>query len=124
MPDTSHKVTPCLWFENRAEEAVAFYVSLVPGSRIDRIVHAPLDTPCGPAGSVLTVEFTLAGSCYLALNGGGPGFNHAVSFHIHCDTQEEVDRLGRQSPPTAVRRWRADGSVTAGAFRGRSCRAG
>ena len=88
------KITPCLWFNGQAEEAASFYVSLLPNSQIDRVFRSPADTPSGPAGSVLTVEFTLAGQKYLALNGGPEfTFNEAVSFQIHCENQEEVDRL-------------------------------
>ncbi len=88
------KITPCLWFNGDAEDAASFYVTLLPNSRIDRVFHSPADTPSGPAGSVLTVEFTLAGMQYLGLNGGPEfKFNEAVSFQIHCDDQKEVDRL-------------------------------
>jgi len=88
------KITPCLWFNGDAEDAASFYVTLLPNSRIDRVSRSPADTPSGPAGSVLTVEFTLAGMQYVGLN-GGPEFNftEAVSFQIHCDDQQEVDRL-------------------------------
>ena len=89
-----NKITPCLWFNGEAEEAARFYVSLLPNSRIDHIFRSPTDTPSGPAGSVLTVEFTLAGNPYLGLNGGPQfTFNEAVSFQIHCEDQAEVDRL-------------------------------
>ena len=88
------KITPCLWFNGQAEEAAEFYVSLLPDSRIDQVFRSPADTPSGSAGSVLTVEFTLAGSKYLGLNGGPEfKFNPAVSFQIHCQDQAEVDRL-------------------------------
>jgi predicted 3-demethylubiquinone-9 3-methyltransferase (glyoxalase superfamily) len=89
------KITPFLSFLNGdAEEAVAFYVSLLPDSRIDNIFRSPVDTPSGPAGSVLTIEFTLAGLSYVALNKGPDDtFNAAVSFQVHCDDQAEVDRL-------------------------------
>jgi len=89
-----HKITPCLWFHGDAEAAANFYVTLVPDSRIDRIFRSPVDTHSGPAGSVLTVEFTLAGQPYLGLN-GGPQFslNEAVSFQIHTVDQAETDRL-------------------------------
>ncbi len=88
------KITPCLWFDGQAEEAARFYVTLLPDSRIDRILRAPVDTPGCPKGEVLTVDFTLAGTSYLGLNGGPKfQFNEAVSFIINCDTQEEVDRL-------------------------------
>lgn len=88
------KITPCLWFDGQAEQAASFYVTLLPDSRIETILRSPADTPSGPAGSVLTVEFTLAGTKYLALNGGPEfAFNEAVSFQIHCEDQGEVDRL-------------------------------
>ena len=88
------KITPCLWFDGQAEEAAKFYVTLLPDSRIDRILRAPVDTPGCPKGEVLTVDFTLAGTKYLGLNGGPKfQFNEAVSFIINCDTQEEIDRL-------------------------------
>jgi predicted 3-demethylubiquinone-9 3-methyltransferase (glyoxalase superfamily) len=88
------KITPCLWFDGEAEEAARFYVSLLPDSRIDHVLRSPIDTPGCPEGSVLTVDFTLAGTQYLGLNGGPQhAFNEAVSFMISCDTQEEVDRL-------------------------------
>jgi predicted 3-demethylubiquinone-9 3-methyltransferase (glyoxalase superfamily) len=88
------KVVPCLWFDGQAEEAARFYVSLLPGSRIGQIVHSPADNPSGPAGMVLTVEFTLAGQRFVGLNGGPEfPFTEAVSFQILCDDQAEVDRL-------------------------------
>ena len=61
------KITPCLWFAGQAEEAARFYTSLLPNSQIDRILRSPADSPSGPAESVLTVEFTLAGMQYLGL---------------------------------------------------------
>ena len=64
------KISPCLWFNGEAEEAANFYVSLLPDSRINRIQRNPVDGPAGKAGSVLVVEFTLAGQNYMALNGG------------------------------------------------------
>lgn len=88
------KIVPCLWFDGRAEEAARFYVSLLPDSRIDRVLRSSVDTPSGPAGMVLTVEFTLAGQKYLGLNGGPQfPFTEAVSFQIMCADQAEVDRL-------------------------------
>jgi predicted 3-demethylubiquinone-9 3-methyltransferase (glyoxalase superfamily) len=88
------KLTQCLWFNGDAEEAESFYITLLPNSRIDRVFRSPADTPIGPASSVLTVEFTLAGMQYVGLN-GGPEFNftESVSFQIHYDDQQEVDRL-------------------------------
>lgn len=90
----TQKITPCLWFNGQAEEAAAFYVSLLPNSRIDRVFRSPVETPSGPEGMALTVDFTLAGLPYLGLNGGPQyRFTEAVSFQIHCDDQAEVDRL-------------------------------
>ena len=88
------KVTPFLWFNGQAEQAARFYVSLFPDSRIERVTRSPADTPSGPAGMVLTVEFTLAGTRFIALNGGPQfPFTEAVSFQIVCADQAEVDRL-------------------------------
>ena len=88
------RVYPCLWYDGKAEEAASFYVSLLPGSRIDKIWRTPADTPAGPAGTVLTVDFTLAGQHLQALNGGPDfKFNESVSIVIECDDQPEVDRL-------------------------------
>ncbi|MFO1056082.1 MAG: VOC family protein [Dongiaceae bacterium] len=88
------KIAPCLWFDGKAEEAARFYVSLLPDSRIDRIQRNVVDNPGGKQGTVLVVEFTLAGQRFLALNGGGGvAYTHAVSLFIDCDDQAEVDRL-------------------------------
>jgi predicted 3-demethylubiquinone-9 3-methyltransferase (glyoxalase superfamily) len=88
------KITPCLWLDGQAGEAAKFYVSLLPDSHVDRTVRSPGDTPSGPEGSVLLVEFTLAGQQFTALNGGPQfTFNESVSFVIECEGQEEVDRL-------------------------------
>ncbi|MCC4294444.1 VOC family protein [Brevundimonas aurantiaca] len=88
------KIVPCLWFDGEAEAATAFYVSLLPDSRITAVNRSPVDTPSGPAGSVLTVQFVLAGREYLALN-GGPNFRftEAVSFMVMTEDQAETDRL-------------------------------
>jgi predicted 3-demethylubiquinone-9 3-methyltransferase (glyoxalase superfamily) len=88
------KITPCLWFDGRAEEAANFYVSLLPNSHVDEVVRSPVATPSGPEGSVLLVEFTLAGQEFTALNGGPQfKFNESVSFVLDCSDQQEVDRL-------------------------------
>ena len=88
------KITPCLWLDGEAEEAASFYVSLLPDSHVDQVVRAPADTPSGPQGSVLLVQFTLAGQEFTALNGGPQfKFNESVSFMIDCEDQDEVDRL-------------------------------
>ena len=87
------KITPCLWFDGQAEEAAAFYTSIFPDSRIDLVSRSPGDTPSGPEGSVLTVDFTIAGEKFIALNGGPDfTFNEAISFSIDCEDQAEVDR--------------------------------
>ena len=89
-----NKITPCLWFNGDAEAAAKFYISLLPGSRIDRVFRSPTDWPAGKAGDVLTVEFTLGGQPYLGLNGGADfKLNPAVSFQIHTEDQAETDRL-------------------------------
>ena len=87
------KISPCLWFDDQAEEAAAFYTSLFPNSQIERVNRSPGDTPSGPEGSVLTVDFTIDGESYIALNGGPEfQFNEAISFSIDCQDQAEVDR--------------------------------
>jgi predicted 3-demethylubiquinone-9 3-methyltransferase (glyoxalase superfamily) len=88
------KITPCLWFDGEAEEAANFYVSLLPDSRIEIVQKNVVDSPGGKAGTVLVVEFTLAGQRFMALNGGIRfEYTHAVSFKIDCADQAEVDRL-------------------------------
>lgn len=95
---------PCLWFDQVAEEAAAFYVSVFPRSRVVKVTRAPAGTPSVPAGAVLTVDFELDGSRYTALN-GGPGFHftEAVSFAVTCADQDETDhywdRLGEGGEP-------------------------
>jgi predicted 3-demethylubiquinone-9 3-methyltransferase (glyoxalase superfamily) len=85
---------PCLWYDGKAEEAASFYVSLLPDSRIDRVWRTPADTPSGPTGTVLVVDFTLNGQRFHGLNGGPEfRFNEATSFVIECEDQAEVDRL-------------------------------
>lgn len=89
------KITPCLWFDSEAEEAANFYISIFKGSRIksiSRYGEAGKEIHGKPAGSVLTMEFELAGQAFTALN-GGPAFkiNEAISFQVSCDSQEELD---------------------------------
>jgi predicted 3-demethylubiquinone-9 3-methyltransferase (glyoxalase superfamily) len=89
------KVYTCLWFDSgQAEEAANFYTSLIPNSRITNVSRSPADTPSGPEGMVLTVDFTLDGVPYQGLN-GGPDFklNEAASIAVSCDDQAEVDQL-------------------------------
>jgi predicted 3-demethylubiquinone-9 3-methyltransferase (glyoxalase superfamily) len=88
------KISPCLWFDGEAEEAANFYVSLLPESHIDRVQKNVTDSPAGKAGTVLIVDFTLAGQRFLALNGGTRfEYTHAISFAVDCADQGEVDRL-------------------------------
>ena len=87
------KVIPFLSFDGQAEEAARFYVSLLPDSQIDRVTRSPVDTPGGAAGTVLIVEFTLAGTPFIALNTPGFSFTEGVSFQIACADQAETDRL-------------------------------
>jgi predicted 3-demethylubiquinone-9 3-methyltransferase (glyoxalase superfamily) len=87
------KISPCLWFAGEAEEAAKFYVALLPDSKIEHVQKNNVDSPAGKAGSVLVVEFTLAGQRFMALNGGkASDFTHAISFKIDCADQAEVDR--------------------------------
>jgi predicted 3-demethylubiquinone-9 3-methyltransferase (glyoxalase superfamily) len=87
------KITPCLWFDDQAEEAANFYTSVVQNSRVvDVRRHG--ESGSGPAGTVLTVNFELNGQEFMALNGGPQfTFNEAVSFQLICDTQAEIDEL-------------------------------
>ena len=88
-------ITPCLWFDNQAQEAAAFYTAIFRNSRIGRITRygkEGFEIHGRPAGSVMTVEFELDGQAFTALNGGPVfKFNEAVSFQVQCETQEEVD---------------------------------
>jgi predicted 3-demethylubiquinone-9 3-methyltransferase (glyoxalase superfamily) len=86
-------ITPTLWYSREAEAAAKFYASIFPNSRIDRVTALPSDSPSGPAGSVKIVEFTLLGQPFEAFSAGPlDQFNHAISFTVSCDTQEEIDR--------------------------------
>lgn len=95
MPTIAQKITPCLWFDTEAEAAANAYVAIFENSRILRIsrygkegheVHGR------EAGSVMTVEFEIEGQRFVALNGGPQfKFSEAVSFQVHCDTQDEID---------------------------------
>ena len=95
MRNAGPRITPCLWFDAQAEEAANTYISIFKNSRIGRIsrygtegheIHGM------QAGSVMTVEFELDGHKFVALNGGPHfKFNEAISFQVHCATQEEID---------------------------------
>ncbi|MEV0176087.1 VOC family protein [Streptomyces sp. NPDC050803] len=83
--------TTCLWFDNEAEEAAHYYVSIFKNSSIGKVARYTEGAP-RPVGTVLTVEFTANGHRFLALNGGPEfKFNEAVSFMIFCENQEEID---------------------------------
>ncbi len=88
------KITTFLWFDNQAEEAAVFYTSTLPDSKILGISRYTESVPGGPVGSVLTVEFQLAGQEFIALNGGPQfQFTQAISLMVNCDTQKEIDQL-------------------------------
>jgi predicted 3-demethylubiquinone-9 3-methyltransferase (glyoxalase superfamily) len=87
-------VYPCLWFDGNAEEAATFYAATIPDSRIERIWRSPAETPSGPAGMVLTVDFTIGGRRFQGLNGGPDfTFNEAISIVVETADQAETDRL-------------------------------
>src|SRR2546429_8708166 len=82
------KITPCLWFDGKAEEAAKFYTSLFANSRIDKINRSPADTPSGQAGTGLTVDFTVAGQPFIGLNGGPDlKFKEGGSFSVRRGDQ-------------------------------------
>jgi predicted 3-demethylubiquinone-9 3-methyltransferase (glyoxalase superfamily) len=87
----AQKITPCLWFDNQAEDAMNFYVSIFKDARAGDVSRYGEGGPM-PAGTVLTASFSLFGQEFVALN-GGPEFNftEAISFQIDCADQEEVD---------------------------------
>ena len=91
----SRKIAPCLWFDDQAEQAAELYTGVFPDSRIDEVVRygeAGHEVHGRPAGSVMTVAFTLEGQPFTALNGGPVfTFNESISFQVFCRTQEEVD---------------------------------
>ena len=87
------KITPFLWYATQAEEAAAFYASIFPDSRVDRVVALPSESPSGPPGSVKVVDFVLFGQRFAAMTAGPlDPFNHAVSFVVNCENQAEIDR--------------------------------
>jgi predicted 3-demethylubiquinone-9 3-methyltransferase (glyoxalase superfamily) len=85
------KITPNLWFDTEAEDAANFYTSVFENSRIVNVTHYPEGAP-RPAGTVMTVEWELDGQRFVGINGGPEfKFDEAVSFQIHCETQDDVD---------------------------------
>ena len=102
-----------LWFDNQAEEAVNFYVSVFKNSKIKQITHYTGEEFPEKKGQVMTVSFELDGQEFTALNGGPDyKFNEAVSFVINCETQEEIDYYWEKLTAAAGRKWNADGSRT------------
>lgn len=91
MANISQKITPMLWFDNQAEEAANFYVSIFKNSKLGAIARYG-DAGPGPKGSVMVAEFEIEGQKFVGLNGGPQfKFTEAVSFVINCETQEEID---------------------------------
>jgi predicted 3-demethylubiquinone-9 3-methyltransferase (glyoxalase superfamily) len=89
----TQRITPCLWFDNQAEEAVAFYTSVFGSSRVVDVQRYSEAGP-GEPGSVMVIAFELAGLRLTALNGGPhERFNDAISLQVDCATQEEIDDL-------------------------------
>jgi predicted 3-demethylubiquinone-9 3-methyltransferase (glyoxalase superfamily) len=92
---TMQKIAPNLWFDDQAEDAAKYYTSIFKNSKIEKITRygkEGYEIHKRPAGSVMTVQFFLDGQEFIALNGGPIfKFNEAVSFIVHCDTQENVD---------------------------------
>ena len=87
------KITPFLWFDDQAEEAMNFYVSVFKNSKVGNVTRYG-DAGPGPKGSVMTASFELEGQQFTALNGGPRfKFTEAVSFVVSCETQDEVDEL-------------------------------
>ena len=89
------KISPCLWFDNNAEKAVQFYVSIFKNSKIGNVTHygtEGYEIHKKKEGTVMTIDFEIEGEKFLALNGGPIfKFNEAISFQIYCETQDEVD---------------------------------
>jgi predicted 3-demethylubiquinone-9 3-methyltransferase (glyoxalase superfamily) len=87
------KISPHLWYTDKADEAAAFYASIFPDSRVDSVTAIEADNPAGPGGSVKVVEFTLCGHSFLAIGAGKHHeFNDAISLHVTCEDQAEIDR--------------------------------
>jgi predicted 3-demethylubiquinone-9 3-methyltransferase (glyoxalase superfamily) len=95
MQMTAKRITPCLWFDDQAEEAARFYASMFKNSKIGKISRygkEGFEVHGRKEGTVMTVEFEIEGQKFVALNGGPHfKFNEAVSFQIHCETQQEID---------------------------------
>jgi predicted 3-demethylubiquinone-9 3-methyltransferase (glyoxalase superfamily) len=93
MKKPQQKLVTFLWYAKDAEAAAKFYTSIFPDSRIDRVMKMPAESPSGPAGSVVVVDFTLFGQQLSAMTAGPHhDFNDAISLTVNCDTQAELDR--------------------------------
>jgi predicted 3-demethylubiquinone-9 3-methyltransferase (glyoxalase superfamily) len=87
------KITPFLWFDGKAEEAMNFYISIFKNSKVGRVTRYGEAGP-GPKGAVMSATFQLEGQEFMALNGGPQfRFTPAISFFVNCETQQEVDEL-------------------------------
>ena len=87
------KITPFLWFDGKAEEAMNFYISIFKNSKVGRVTRYGEGGP-GPKGTVMSATFQLGGQEFMALNGGAQfTFTPAISFFVNCETQQEVDEL-------------------------------
>ena len=84
---------PHLWYTRDADKAAEFYCSVFPDSRVDRVTPMAVESPSGPAGSVIVVDFTLMGQRVQAMSAGEHHpFNDAISLVVACDSQDEIDR--------------------------------
>ena len=96
----TNQIAPCLWFDNQAEEAANFYISIFKNSKIENINYygkEGFDIHGQNEGTVLTVTFQINGQPFTALNGGPLfKFNESISFQVFCDTQEEIDDYWRK----------------------------
>jgi predicted 3-demethylubiquinone-9 3-methyltransferase (glyoxalase superfamily) len=87
------KITPFLWFDGKAEEAMNFYVSIFKNSKVGSVTRYGEEGP-GPKGTIMSATFELDGQGFIALSGGPQfTFSPAISFFVNCQTQEEVDEL-------------------------------
>jgi predicted 3-demethylubiquinone-9 3-methyltransferase (glyoxalase superfamily) len=95
MSAVQQRISPCLWFDDQAEEAAKLYVSLFPNSKLGAVAgygEAGKEIHQKQPGSVMSVEFTLDGQAFMALNGGPLfKFTEAISLQVFCDTQAEID---------------------------------
>jgi len=92
-----HKITPCLWFDDKAEDAAKFYVSIFKNSKLGQVIRygdSGSQVSGRPKGSVMTVTFEIEGQEFVALNGGPLfKFTEAVSFMVKCESQQDIDEM-------------------------------